>query len=98
VELHGLEEEKAKEPENKRLPHKVVLMLNKQTIRCINPHLQEVHEFDPAKSDSRFPRYFCSSDCELDWLANRLQELTLLEVVEDVPEPGAPGSRRVFRS
>ena len=79
-------EEEAKEPEMKRLPRKGVVMLYQQTIRCINRCSQKVQEFDPAKSDSRFPRYFCSSRCELDWVANRLQELTLLEVVEDPTE------------
>ncbi len=51
--------------------------------KCTNPHSSGIPEyFDPTKSDSGFPRFFCSSRCEHDWVANRLQALTLLDVID----------------
>lgn len=46
--------------------------------RCINTHRSGAIElFDPAKSNSQFPMFFCCSHCERDWVANQLQALIL---------------------
>jgi len=51
--------------------------------RCINPHGGWIVQyFDPTRSDSEFPTFFCCARCEHDWVANRLQALTLLDAVD----------------
>ena len=51
--------------------------------RCINPHEGRVAQyFDPGRSDSKFPTFFCSARCEHDWIANGLQALMLLDSIE----------------
>jgi hypothetical protein len=54
-----------------------------QVSRCINPHSDATSEFfDPARSDSKYPKFFCCSQCEHDWVANRLKSLTLSDVLD----------------
>jgi hypothetical protein len=54
-----------------------------QLNRCFNTHGSDSIEFfDPETSDSEFPGCFCCSVCERDWVANRLQAITLLEAVD----------------
>jgi hypothetical protein len=55
----------------------------KQLRRCINPHDgRAIQYFDSAKSSSVFPTFFCCSRCEHDWVANRLQALTLVDSID----------------
>jgi pimeloyl-ACP methyl ester carboxylesterase len=65
---------------DKNRPLERVLVYHQKLRRFVNLHTDKVQQFDRAQSDSRFPDYFCSSRCEADWVANRLQELALLEV------------------
>jgi hypothetical protein len=64
--------------------------------RCINPHGGWIVQyFDPARSDSEFPTFFCCARCEHDWVANRLQVLTLLDAVDtQVRTSAIPGARK----
>ena len=50
---------------------------------CINPHDGRVVQyFDPARSDSKFPTFFCGKRCEHDWIANGLQVLMLIDAID----------------
>jgi|tagenome__1003787_1003787.scaffolds.fasta_scaffold18005235_1 hypothetical protein len=51
--------------------------------KCINPHTNEPwNRFDPISSDSNFPTLFCSLQCEKEWVASCLGNLTLVDVFE----------------
>lgn len=51
--------------------------------RRITAHSDGVTQsFDPARSNSHFPMFYCCSRCEHDWVANRLQALTLTNAVD----------------
>ena len=66
-----------------------------QLNKCINSHVAgSIEYFDPAASDSEFPSFFCCLRCEHDWVANRLQALTLLEAVDIQARAFARGAAR----
>lgn len=50
---------------------------------CIHTHSKEMGKrFDPIRSDSNFPEYFCSFNCERDWVAVSLARVTLADVLD----------------
>jgi hypothetical protein len=50
---------------------------------CIHRHSRETgRRFDPVRSDSNFPAFFCSLKCEKEWMASSLANLTLADVFD----------------
>ena len=63
-----------------------------QTMTCCHGHCGSC--FDPKKSDSNFPVFFCSVQCEKEWIADRLRHLTLADVLE-IQARACAGARMV---
>jgi hypothetical protein len=57
---------------------------------CCHGHCRS--RFDPKKSDSNCPAFFCSVQCEKEWIVDCLRHLTLADVL-DIQARACAGAR-----